>query len=163
MDTRAKILAIGGFSCPCALGKNGSIAFEKGREGDSKTPLGKYAIRFGFYRSDRITLPKTALHFWPTRQDDGWCDAPEDAAYNRFVKLPYPASAEQLWRDSYVYDVIIVLGHNDSPPTPGLGSAIFLHIARNGYQPTEGCVAVGRQDMLALLPLLNGKDEIEIF
>jgi L,D-peptidoglycan transpeptidase YkuD (ErfK/YbiS/YcfS/YnhG family) len=93
--------------------------------------------------------------FHALREDDGWCDAPDDPAYNRPVRLPYPASAENLFRDSHVYDVILVLGYNDSPPESGLGSAIFLHVAREGYKPTEGCVAISAEHMLELLPKLK--------
>ncbi len=100
-------------------------------------------------------MPETPLLMHPMQADDGWCDAPDDAAYNRPVKTPYPASYEVLFRDSHVYDVIVVLGHNDSPPVAGLGSAIFLHIARDSYQPTQGCVAIARADMLSLLPHLD--------
>ena len=162
VDTTAKTLRIGAHVFPCAIGKNGVVPYEAGREGDGKTPLGTYKLRYGFYRADRVELPTTALPFWPLSQDDGWCDAPSDPAYNMPVRLPYPASAENLWRDSHVYDVIIVLGHNDSPPQPELGSAIFLHIAREGYGPTQGCVAVSRADMLVLVQALETQNTISI-
>jgi L,D-peptidoglycan transpeptidase YkuD (ErfK/YbiS/YcfS/YnhG family) len=74
---------------------------------------------------------------------------PGRPAYNQPVKLPYPASAERLWRDDHVYDLVVVLGHNDDPPVAGLGSAIFLHLARDGYPGTEGCVALAREDVEA--------------
>ena len=94
--------------------------------------------------------------------DDGWCDAPDDPNYNRLVSQPYPASHEALWRDDGVYDLIVVLGHNDDPPVPGLGSAIFLHICRPGYPPTEGCVAIARDDLEALLRIAEPGDAVEI-
>lgn len=83
--------------------------------------------------------------------DDGWCDDPADPAYNRPVALPYPASHEKLWRADAVYDVIVILGHNDAPPVPGRGSAIFMHVARPGFTGTEGCVALALDDLLAVL------------
>ncbi len=146
----------------CAIGKNGTTPFADGREGDGKTPLGNYALRYGLYRQDRIKLPKCNLQFHTIQKHDGWCDATGDPAYNRPVHFPYPASAENLYRDSHVYDIIIVLGHNDNPPVPDMGSAIFLHIARENYAPTQGCVAINCDDMLALLPLLMPKAYIEI-
>ena len=85
------------------------------------------------------------------RPEDGWCDDPDDAAYNRPVRLPYAASHERLWRDDGIYDVIVVLGHNDDPPVPGRGSAIFLHVARPDYGPTAGCVALALADLLTVL------------
>lgn len=155
-------LSIARKTYACAIGKNGFIEMEQGREGDGKTPLGEYAIRYGFYRSDRVDLPDTNIVFHALSETDGWCDAPDDPAYNRPVKLPYPRSAENLCRESRVYDIIVVLGHNDNPPVPDLGSAIFLHVAREGYKPTEGCVAVSLENMLALLPEITPKSRIEI-
>lgn len=152
VSCRKKKLSIGRDNFACAIGKNGYIDGADGREGDGKTPLGTYAIRYGLYREDRINLPETDIVFHALREDDGWCDAPDDPGYNRPVRLPYPASAEKLHRESSVYDVIFVLGHNDSPPESGLGSAIFIHVAREGYKPTEGCVAISAEDMLGLLP-----------
>jgi L,D-peptidoglycan transpeptidase YkuD (ErfK/YbiS/YcfS/YnhG family) len=106
--------------------------------------------------------PKTALPIRATRPDDGWCDAPDDPSYNRPVTLPYPASAERMWRDDSVYDLVVILGHNDDPPVPGLGSAIFLHLARDGYPGTEGCVALVREDIEAVLAAAQPGDSIEI-
>ncbi len=83
--------------------------------------------------------------------EDGWCDDPTDARYNRPVRLPYPGRHERLWRDDGIYDVVVVLGHNDAPPRPGAGSAASLHVARPGYGPTEGCVALALDHLLILL------------
>lgn len=172
VDTSKRILRIGEQEYPCAIGKHGVVPQADGREGDGKTPLGTYPIRYGLYRADRVTLPQTKLAFWRIHREDGWCDTPSDPAYNRPVSLPYPAdnpanptctaSAEALWRDSHVYDVILVLGHNDSPPVPNMGSAVFLHVARENYAPTLGCVAVSIEDILALLALLDKNSVIDI-
>lgn len=157
-----KRLSIGRKSYVCAIGLNGFIPEEDGREGDGKTPLGTYPLRYGCYRSDRIELPKTDLVLHKTRPEDGWCDASDDPAYNRPIRLPYPASAEKLYRDSHVYDVVLVLGHNDNPPIADMGSAIFLHIAREGYKPTQGCVALSKEDMLDILPKLKPGMDVQI-
>lgn len=157
-----KTLRLGKKSYRCAIGINGYTSHEDGREGDGKTPLGQYPLRYGMFRADRIEAPKTELVMRPIREDDGWCDAPSDPAYNRPVRLPYPASAEELYRDSHVYDVILVMGHNDEPPVPDRGSAIFLHIARDGYKPTQGCVAISRDDMLKILPKLTSGMIVDI-
>jgi len=162
VDTHKGKLKLGHKTYHCAIGKNGIVPFADGREGDGKTPLGEYQMRYGFYRADRLDAPKTDLIMYPLRENDGWCDEPDDPAYNRPVRLPYPASAEALYKDSHVYDIIIVLGHNDSPPMPGLGSAIFLHVARENYGPTQGCVAVNLEDMLVLLTKVTQKSTLEI-
>ncbi|MGF1608641.1 MAG: L,D-transpeptidase [Kiloniellales bacterium] len=133
----------------CAIGRGG-IRADK-REGDGATPIGCWPLRRVLYRPDRLAAPVTALPVAALAPDDGWCDAPGDPGYNRPVKLPYAASHERLWRDDAIYDVIVVLGHNDDPPQPGAGSAIFLHLARDDYAPTEGCVALAGADLLDLL------------
>lgn len=162
VETSKAKLSIGQKSFDCVIGKNGTIPFVEGREGDGKTPLGVYTLRYGLYRADRVKIPDCALEFHTIQKNDGWCDAPTDPAYNRPVHFPYPASAENLYKDSHVYDIIIVLGHNDNPPIPNLGSAIFLHVARDGMKPTEGCVAISKDNMLELLPMLIRDTTINI-
>lgn len=142
---------LGGRWTTCALGRGGVIAAQDKREGDGATPLGVWPIRRVLYRPDRAPAPRTALPVQPISSDDGWCDAPSDPCYNRPVKLPYPASAEAMWREDHLYDLVAVLAHNDDPPRPGLGSAIFLHLARDGYGSTEGCVALSRPDLIDLV------------
>ena len=147
----------------CALGKAGVIAAAEKREGDNKSPLGVWTMREVWYRPDVYSEgPNTALPVRATRPEDGWCDAPGDPNYNRPVALPYPASAERMWRDDAVYDLVVVLGHNDTPPVPGMGSAIFMHLAREGYLGTEGCVALARADIEAVLAAAQPGDAVEI-
>ncbi len=134
----------------CALGRGG-VRHDK-CEGDGATPAGRFPLRRLLYRRDRLgKAPATGLGCDAIARDDGWCDDPEDPAYNRPVRLPMAARHEKLWREDGLYDVLVVLGHNDDPPVPGLGSAIFLHVARPGYGPTEGCVALALNDLLELL------------
>jgi L,D-peptidoglycan transpeptidase YkuD (ErfK/YbiS/YcfS/YnhG family) len=126
-----------------------------GREGDAKTPLGDYHLRFGLYRADRLPAPQSPLTFRPLREDDGWCDASSDPAYNRFIRLPYDASHEKLWREDGAYDIILVISHNDSPPITGLGSAVFIHIAQVDDRQTLGCIALTPDVMVKLMPHLK--------
>ena len=135
----------------CAVGKAGTRPEADKREGDGATPLGRYALRRLVYRPDRVSPPRTRLPVAPLSPEDGWCDAPGDPAYNRPVRLPHPTSHERLWRADEIYDVIVILGHNDDPPVAGMGSAIFLHVARADYGPTEGCVALALPDLLDFL------------
>jgi len=152
-----------GRTLRCAIGKAGAIAADDKREGDSKSPRGTWPLREVWYRPDVYPDgPRTALPVRATRPDDGWCDAPDDRNYNRPVTLPYPASAERMWRDDAVYDLVVILGHNDDPPVPGLGSAIFMHLARDGYPGTEGCVALARADLEAVLAAARPGDAVEI-
>ena len=95
--------------------------------------------------------PRTALPISPLSPRDGWCDDPAHPLYNRPLRLPHEARHEELWRTDRVYDLIVILGHNDAPVVPGLGSAVFLHVAQPNYAPTAGCVAVSADDLLAIL------------
>ena len=151
-----------GLQTRCALGRNGTCAPDVKREGDGASPIGVWPIRYVLYRPDRETRPDTALETVALAPDDGWCDALGDPAYNRPVKLPYPASAEALWREDHVYDLIVILGFNDDPVAPGMGSAIFWHLAREDFTPTEGCVAVSRDAMLAALKAAQPGDTLAI-
>ncbi len=153
-------LSAGARTYRCALGRAG-ISQHK-TEGDGATPAGSWPLRRVLYRPDRLPPPATALPVSALGPKDGWCDAPGDPAYNQPVTLPYPASAEPLWRDDSRYDVIVVLGYNDDPVTTGKGSAIFFHIAAPDYTPTEGCVAVALADMIDILALCSADSRMVI-
>jgi L,D-peptidoglycan transpeptidase YkuD (ErfK/YbiS/YcfS/YnhG family) len=142
----------------CALGAGGLRADK--REGDGATPAGTFALREVLYRPDRIEEPATGLPVRALDPADGWCDDPRDPAYNRPVRLPHPARHERLWRDDPLYDLLAVIGYNDAPPITGAGSAIFLHVARADYGPTEGCVALALADLRALLRNCRSGDVI---
>ena len=146
----------------CALGPAGVVEDAAKREGDGATPLGVWPMRRVLYRPDRGEAPATALPVAPLTHGDGWCDDPADANYNHPVTLPYPASCETMWREDELYDVVVILAHNDDPPVPGLGSAIFLHCAKPGYPPTQGCVALAKADLLELLAVAKPGDAIQV-
>jgi L,D-peptidoglycan transpeptidase YkuD (ErfK/YbiS/YcfS/YnhG family) len=139
----------------------GGIAVKQG-EGDGVTPRGAWPIREILYRADRIARPNVVLPLRAIQPDDGWCDAPQDPSYNRLVKLPYRASAETMWRDDHLYDLVAVLGFNDDPVMAGKGSAIFLHVAQPDYARTQGCVALAFADALAALEQLRPGDKVVI-
>ncbi len=150
---REGLLWCAGRTFPCALGKGGITAFK--REGDGATPLARMRVLWGYYRPGRGPGEAVRLPLQRETGDLGWCDASGDRNYNRPVRLPYPASAERMQRADHLYDICIVLDWNMRPAVRGRGSAIFLHLARPGFQPTEGCVAVSRRTMLQLLKVLR--------
>ncbi len=138
-----------GHEVRCALGPAGIRAHKK--EGDGVTPAGVFPLRRVFYRPDRLETPNTRLPLKPLRPEDGWCDDPRDPRYNTLIERPFGPSHEALWRNDGLYDLLVVLGYNDDPPKPNRGSAIFMHVAKPGYAPTEGCVALGLADLSALI------------
>lgn len=145
---------------PCAIGRGG-LRRDK-REGDGATPIGRWPLRRLLYRPDRETPPNTRLPSGPLAPNLGWCDDPEDALYNQPVKLPHPGRHEVLWRKDALYDLLVVLGYNDSPPLSGAGSAIFLHVATADYRPTEGCVALSKPHLRRFLQVADSSDSLVI-
>ena len=154
------VLTYGNLSFPCAFGRSGRHAGK--REGDGATPLGSFALRLVFYRPDRLPRPMTRLALSALDPSDGWCDAPTDRNYNRPVEHPYPVSAERMWRDDGLYDVVVVMGYNDQPRVAGRGSAVFMHVAGPGFTPTEGCIALAQPHLLRLLRAIAPDTRIEI-
>ncbi len=167
IDVRAKpghktrgLLVAGNLVMECALGKGGISIFK--REGDGATPCANMRLLSGYRRGDEGSLPPTRLSMRRIRALDGWCDATGDANYNRPVSLPYGKSHERMWRADHLYDVCIVMDWNIVPRRRNCGSAIFFHLARPGYLPTEGCIALRRADMLRILPYLSSKTVIRV-
>ncbi|WP_083901201.1 L,D-transpeptidase [Azospirillum sp. B4] len=143
---------------PCVIGQGGVIADK--REGDGGTPVGRFPLRRVLYRPDRVPAPATALPVAALAPTDGWCDDPTHPDYNRPVTLPFAAGHEVMWRDDAVYDIVVVLGHNDDPPVPGLGSAIFMHLTRPDRAATAGCTALDAADLRLLLSHCQPGDQL---
>lgn len=154
------VLVAGGRAMRVAIGRSG-ISPDK-REGDGRTPAGRWHILQLLYRPDAGPRPATRLPCRAIARADGWCDAPRHRLYNRPVRLPFSASYERLWRDDPVYDLVLVLDHNTRPRVAGRGSAVFMHLARPGFRPTEGCVALRRGDLRRLVARLAPGAEIVI-
>ncbi len=152
-------LEFNGNKYKCAIGYGG---FKKNKkEGDGTTPVGCFRIREVFYRKDKLgelTFPfKTSV----INKNDAWCDDVRDKRYNTHVLLnDGDAVIEKFWRDDDLYDIIVVLGYNDSPVVAGKGSAIFMHIARCGYTETEGCIALSLKDMLNVLNMTTSDTRV---
>ena len=131
---------------PCTNGRGG-ITDDK-REGDGGTPVGSHRIVGMLYRPDRIA--RHALPDWavPIRPGDLWSDDPNDFDYNQLVRAPYPFSHERLSRSDPQYDLILITDWNWDDPTPGAGSAIFIHTRHSPSHPTAGCIGLSRQNLL---------------
>jgi L,D-peptidoglycan transpeptidase YkuD (ErfK/YbiS/YcfS/YnhG family) len=152
------IVIAGGRTMRCAIGRGGVRA--RKREGDGASPRGAWRVMWAVYRCDRVRRVAAGVPMRPIRETDGWCDAPADRNYNRPVRLPYPASAERMYRDDGLYDYVVVLDYNMNARRRGLGSAIFLHCARDGYTPTAGCLALSRADLQWLLRRLTPRSRV---
>ncbi|MEP9374667.1 L,D-transpeptidase [Mesorhizobium sp. KR1-2] len=154
------LLNVAGTVFPCALGSGGITANK--REGDGGTPLAAMRILSGYFRRDHFTGKRTRLAMQEIDASLGWCEVPDDRNYNRPVRLPYAASHEHMRRDDRLYDACLVLDWNIRPRRRGRGSAIFFHLARPGFTPTQGCVAVTARVMARLLPYLSGRTVLRV-
>lgn len=152
-------LHVCGLVLPCALGPSG-IRRDK-REGDGATPAGRFVVLQGWFRPDR-RRPRCGLTLRPLRPGDGWCDDPGHRLYNRAIRRPFASNHEGMWREDRLYDVVFATSHNERPRVKGRGSGIFFHLARPGFTPTQGCVAISADAMRRLLPRLRGRVVLDI-
>ena len=148
------------FRFRCALGKAG--IGKKKKEGDNITPKGLYKIVKIYYRKDRIKKVSSKFKLIKITKNIGWCDDPNSEKYNKIVNLPTKYSYEKLYRKDNVYDLILVLNYNMSPVIKNKGSAIFIHITKKKYQPTQGCVALKKNNLLKLISKINKNIKIKI-
>jgi L,D-peptidoglycan transpeptidase YkuD (ErfK/YbiS/YcfS/YnhG family) len=154
------VLIAGPLAVPVALGRGGIRANK--REGDGGTPRGRFRFRRLWWRADRLARPMTHLPVRPIRPDDGWCEDPADRHYNQPVRVPKGSTADRLWRDDRLYDLIIELDHNTRPRIAGRGSAVFVHVARPGFSPTAGCVALRTDTLKRLLARVGPQTRLMI-
>lgn len=162
-----KMATLGDIRLPCRIGRLGYTPEERGKEGDAKTPLGKYHLRWGFYRADKLSAPPVSktnpLNWIALAKADGWCDEDGEPEYNRFIQRPSTLSHEKLWREDGAYDLILVISHNDNPPISGKGSAVFIHVAQPDDRETLGCIALAPEDFVKLLPYLQMDMAVDIY
>ncbi len=144
---------------PVALGRGG-IKADK-REGDGATPRGAFHPLRLWWRADRHPRPRTFLPVRAIGPCDGWCEDPASRHYNQAVRLDN-GGGDRLRRDDHLYDFIIEIDHNVRPRVAGRGSAVFLHLARDNFGPTAGCVSMTRPAMLRLLARIGPKTRIDI-
>ena len=153
-------LAAGHLRLPVALGSAGIRANK--REGDGATPRGSFRLVRLWWRRDRATRPRTRLPVRRIGESDAWCENPGDRRYNRPIQLAANAAGDRLWRNDHLYDLLIELDHNARPRVAGRGSAVFLHLARPGFRPTAGCVALAPESFRRLLVRLGPGTRIVI-
>jgi L,D-peptidoglycan transpeptidase YkuD (ErfK/YbiS/YcfS/YnhG family) len=153
-------LAAGPLHIPVALGRSGIKANK--REGDGATPRGSFRLIRLWWRADRAPPPRTLLPLRRIGRSDAWCESPSDRRYNRPIRLDARAAGDRLRRADHLYDLIIEIDHNTRPRVAGRGSAVFVHIARPGFLPTAGCVALTAPRLRLLLDQLSAKTRIVI-
>ena len=162
MNIRVKsnYLIYNGNKYKCSIGSGGINGQKK--EGDGCTPSGIFQITDIFYRHDKIKNLSSNFKLKKISPLDGWCDDPKHKKYNTKIEFPFAYSAEKLFRQDDIYDIICITNHNQNPIIPGAGSAIFIHIAHDNYSTTNGCIALKKDDLKEILLTINKKTKIEI-
>jgi len=155
-----KFLIYGNYKVKCAIGKRGIS--KKRKEGDLITPKGNYSIKKLFYRKDRVKCLKTKLKKNIINKNYGWCDDSKSKKYNQLIRCPFNYSYEKLYRKDRIYDIILVLDYNINPIKKNIGSAIFIHVAKNDYSRTKGCVAIKKNSLRKLVQLINKNTKVKI-
>ena len=149
------------YKVKCAIGKRG--IGKKRREGDLITPKGLFKIKKVYFRRDKVRGLETKFSMKAITKNMGWCNDPKSNKYNQLIKYPFAFNAEKLYRNDNIYDIVIVLNFNSRPVKKNKGSAIFLHVAKRKYKPTEGCVAIKKNELKKLLKLITLQTRIKIY
>ena len=144
----------------CAIGKKG-IGYKK-KEGDLITPIGQFKIKYVLYRKDKLKI-STKLKKKVIKKNMGWCDDPKSSQYNKLVRLPFAYKHEKLYKRENTYDIILVLNYNMNPVKKNKGSAIFIHVAKNNFKKTEGCVAIKKINLVKLIKKINPNTKVKIY
>ena len=132
------------------IGRNGMAPPGAKREGDGRTPSGTFGFGF-FFGVDRD--PGVRFPYRRIEPSDFWDDDPSSPLYNEWVDdRDANPGADPEPMDVSAYDYGAVIAYNTAR-TPGLGSAIFLHI--NIGTPTAGCVTLPVGELLEILRWLN--------
>ena len=158
MRIKSNYLLYNGIRYQCSIG-NGGFSNKK-KEGDGCTPVGIFQVTDILYRKDKLKNLVTNYDLQTILPSDGWCDDPNSNYYNTKIKFPFSNSAEELFRQDDIYDIVCVTNHNQNPIIPGAGSAIFIHVANKDYSTTAGCVALSLKDLTKILSTLTKKTEI---
>jgi L,D-peptidoglycan transpeptidase YkuD (ErfK/YbiS/YcfS/YnhG family) len=158
-------LAIGDWTVPCVIGSGGLAPASVKREGDRKTPIGVFPLRYGLFKPLAALrfLSQVDFPFVPCSDDMIWEEEGPD--YNRLVFADgADRSGDRLARprDHDLFNVIVPIGYNDAVAEAGRGSALFVHAARPDMSGTAGCVAVRPDDLLELARRLRPGMVIDI-
>ena len=116
-------------------------------EGDRTAPAGVF--RLGpVFTYDGAWAKHTSMPVIRVGPNDLFVEDPESPLYNSHIRLDHaPATAwekkEQMQQGDPAHRLKVFVGHNVDPPVGGRGSAIFLHVWRDGGRvPTAGCTAM---------------------
>lgn len=130
-------------------------------EHDGRAPAGVFNIG-KIYTYDTKLPEGSDYPFHTVTTNDAWVDDVTLPEYNKFVtidpKNPPPWFEKQKMRlGDFAYRWLVDIRHNEDPPVPGDGSAIFFHIRRGETRPTGGCTTMASDDLANLIRLLRAE------
>ena len=147
------------------IGKNG---IGKIKEGDKKTPIGKFKFNYAFGIEDNLGCE---ILYHKITNDDWW-SGDKKYCYNKLINInDYPnlnkKVSEHLIDYKYEYRYCLNINYNEECKV-GKGSAIFLHCMNPKKHYTSGCIAIPYNDMLKVMKnvkkdcivLINSFEEI---
>ena len=132
------------------IGRGGFAPPGLKREGDGRTPSGRFG--FGFFFGV-LPNPGVRFRYRQSQPYDFWDDDPASPHYNEWVdqRRANPGlSPEPMDVSGYDYGAVIAY---NTARAPGLGSGIFLHV--NIGIATAGCVTLPMGELLRVLRWLN--------
>ena len=153
-------LVAGSQIIPVTLGRSG-IKSNK-FEGDGATPRGIFHPVKLWWRPDRHVRPRTFLPVRAIQSNDAWSENPAERHYNKPITRSVNQDGDRLKREDSLYDFIIEIDHNTRPRIARRGSAVFLHLARENFLPTAGCIGMTKSAMLRLLSRIGPATRIVI-
>ena len=157
---KKKFIYFKDYKAKCAIGKRGITSRKV--EGDKCTPKGRFKLKYIFYRKERVKNIRSNLKAIPLKKSFGWCDDVKSKFYNKLIKFPFKYSAEKLYLKNNIYDIIVIIDYNLKPIRKKKGSAIFIHVAKNNYSPTLGCIALSKKDLRYLISIVNKNSYLKI-
>lgn len=136
------------------LGRNGVAKMGEKKEGDGKTPSGKYPLTALFGNND----VNQKMPFIKTHPNLYCIDDSKSINYNRIIDANKTVkdydSFEYMLREDGQYDVGAVIDYNEKGE-PMRGSCIFIHIQKSDTSPTAGCIALRKEDIVKLLNAID--------
>jgi L,D-peptidoglycan transpeptidase YkuD (ErfK/YbiS/YcfS/YnhG family) len=121
------------------------------REGDGRTPSGRYGFGFFFGVQANPGFHFPFRHAYPY---DVWDDDPASPRYNEWIdeRTTNPGAHPEPMHVVPAYDYSAVIAYNTAR-VRGRGSAIFLHVGTGSA--TAGCVSLPRAEVLRVLRWLR--------
>lgn len=137
----------------CSIGKNGFARPNQKKEGDGKTPSGKFAIGSAFGYDDDL---HPDIDFIEINDNHYWVSDSKSPYYNKLIDFyPKGVFVEKMRRKDHLYKYGIVIEYNTAKIEKEKGSAIFIHIERKKGKPTAGCIAISEKSIKELINWLK--------